>query len=79
MITNQDLLKQYTIFSSNIRYYRKLRHLTQEQLAELAELSTSYIKQIESGKVYKNVTLTTMLSLSKVLDVSITELFQVEL
>lgn len=79
MITNQDLLKQYTIFSSNIRHYRKLRRLTQEQLAEQAELSTSYIKQIESGKEYKNISLTTMLSLSKVLDVPITELFKVGL
>ena len=79
MVTNQDLLKQYTIFSNNIRYYRKLRKLTQEQLAEQTDLSTSYIKQIESGKMYKNISLTVMLNLSKALDVPITELFQIQL
>ena len=44
-------------------------------LAEKAELSISYIKQIESCKEYKNVTLTSILKLSKALDIPVNELF----
>lgn len=75
MITNKDLLKQYQIFSENVKYLRKEKNLTQEELAELADLSISYVKQIESCKDFKNLTLTTMLKLSKALDTTINNLF----
>ena len=77
MISNKDLATQYTLFSNNVRYYRKKCRLTQEQLAELSDLSISYIKQIESGKEYKNVSLTVMLKISKALNISINELFDI--
>lgn len=35
---------------NSIKYYRKMREMTQEELAEAADLSTSYISQLESGK-----------------------------
>ena len=76
MIANKDLLKQYLIFSDNIKILRKRKNLTQEELAELADLSISYVKQIESCKGYKNLTLTTMLKLSKALDTTIINLFK---
>ena len=76
MIKNKDLLKQYLIFSNNIKRIRKEKNLTQEKLAEISDLSISYVKQIESTKDYKNLTLTTMLKISKALEVSINELFK---
>lgn len=75
MITNKDLLKQYQIFSDNVKKLRKKKNLTQEELAEIADLSISYVKQIESCKDFKNLTLTTMLKLSKALDTTINNLF----
>ena len=75
MITNKDLLKQYQVFSNNVKNIRKRKNLTQEELAEIADLSISYVKQIESCKDFKNLTLTTMLKLSKALDTSINNLF----
>lgn len=75
MTTNKDLLTQYLIFSENIKTLRKQKKLTQEELAELSDLSISYVKQIESCKDFKNLTLTTMLKLSKALDTSISNLF----
>lgn len=75
MITNKDLLEQYLIFSENIKTLRKEKNLTQEELAEISDLSISYVKQIESCKDFKNLTLTTMLKISKALDISINELF----
>lgn len=79
MITNKDLLKQYYIFSENIKKIRKKKNLTQEELAELSDLSISYVKQIESCKYYKNLTLTTMLKISKALNTSISNLFDCEI
>ena len=76
MISNKNLDEKYLIFSNNVRSLRRDRHLTQEQLAELSDLSISYIKQIESGKEYKNVSLTTMLNISKALNVSVEHLFK---
>lgn len=35
----------------NIKIERIKRHLTQEQLAEMSEISTKYITKIENGKV----------------------------
>ena len=78
MITNNILHEQYDTFKKNIKYYRKKLNLTQEQLAEKADLSMSYIKQIESNKEYKNVSFTVILKLSKALDVSVDKLFVIK-
>ena len=75
MTSNKELLNQYLIFSENIKKLRKEKNLTQEELAELSDLSISYVKQIESSKSFKNLTLTTILKLSKALDTSISRLF----
>ncbi len=74
-ITNNILHEEYITFKDNIKYYRKLRNLTQEDLAEKADVSISYIKQIESNKEYKNVSLTVILKISKALDISVDKLF----
>lgn len=79
MIDNNLLHEQYETFRGNIKYYRKKQHLTQEQLAEKSDLSISYIKQIESNKEFKNVSLTVILKLSKALDVSVDKLFIIEI
>ena len=33
-----------------IKFYRKKRNMTQDELAEAANLSTSYISQVETGR-----------------------------
>ncbi len=75
MIANKDLNKQYSLFANNIKRIRIEADLTQEELAEKSDISISYIKQIESGKDYKNISLTIMLKLSKALNTSIANLF----
>ena len=66
---------EYEIFSKNVKMYRHKINLTQEQLAEKAYCSTSYIKQIESQKEFKNVTLLTVINICNALDIKIAELF----
>jgi len=43
------MIKIINIASKNIRYFRKLKGLTQEMLAEKVEVSTVYISYIERG------------------------------
>jgi transcriptional regulator with XRE-family HTH domain len=78
MITNKDLNDQYSLFARNIRKNRKRKKLTQEKLAEMCDISLSYLKQIENMNEYKNVTLTVMLTLAKALDTNVSSLFKEE-
>ena len=71
-----NIKAQYLILVENIKYYRKQKNLTQEQLAELADLSSSYIKQIESKNNFKNISFITLVKISKALDVDISDLFE---
>lgn len=70
--------KEYNILVNNIKFYRNIRDLTQEQLAELADLSVSYIKQLESGKVFKNVSLITLSKLAFAFHITVDELLKNE-
>ena len=65
----------YQQFGLNVVYYRKKKRLSQEKLAELTDLSLSYIKQIESKREFKNVTFTTLEKIAKALNISISDLF----
>lgn len=76
MLANQKIDSEYDIMRKNIKYYRRKLGYTQETFAEACDLSTSYIKQIESKKEFKNVSLTTLLKLSQTLGISVHELFQ---
>jgi len=39
----------YKILGKNIKYYRKQKNLTQEQMAESLELPVGFISQLERG------------------------------
>lgn len=61
-------------FGQKIRYYRKKKKLSQEKLAELANLHRTYIGQIETGK--RNIALKNIIKLAKALGVSTKDLMQ---
>ena len=63
----------YERFGLNVVYYRKRKHLTQLQLAELAEVDRSHSSAIELGNV--GVSFDLIFRLCEVLDVSPKELF----
>lgn len=65
-----DLLK---LVGARIRALRKDKGLSQEKLAELAELNASYVGKIERGE--KNVTFKSLEKVSASLGISIEELF----
>lgn len=67
--------EEYLKLVENIKYYRKKQNMTQEKLAELSDLSSSYIKQIESSTYFKNISFYSLFKIAKVLNVQIADLF----
>lgn len=61
---------------NNIREYRKLRGLTQEQLAERVGISPSFCANIERGN--KGVSLVVIKNISEVLEVSVDRLMSAD-
>ncbi len=67
----------YELVSKNIKKQRKLKGLTQEQLADLMNYSTQFISNIES-KNHQTFSLGTLWGLALVLDIDIKDLFDEE-
>lgn len=60
---------EYRQIGLKIAYYRKLRGLTQEQLAEKVERTPAFIGHIEAPNISKAVSLDTLFDIASVLDV----------
>ena len=60
---------EYRQIGLKIAYYRKLRGLTQEQLAEKVERPPAFIGHIEAPNINKAVSLDTLFDIASVLDV----------
>ena len=64
----------YEIVSKNIKKQRKLKGLTQEQLAQKINYSTQFISNIES-KNHQTFSLGTLWRIALILEIDIKELF----
>lgn len=64
-----DLRRQIPADRPKDCYYRKLRGLTQEQLAERLELSPAFIGHVEAPNINKAVSLDTLFDVAAALDV----------
>ncbi len=68
-----NLPKLREILPNRVRSIRLSRNLTQERLAEAAEIDTTYISRIESGKKIPAVPI--LCKIADILDVYVYELF----
>ena len=66
----------YLIISKNIRKYRKLRNMTQQELAQKCGYSYAYIRRIEAPKCSKNFSILTLANISRALEIDIKHLFE---
>jgi len=60
---------KYLQLGLKIAYYRKLRGLTQEQLAEQLNLSPAFIGHVEAPNIQKAISLDTLFDLAAALNV----------
>lgn len=68
----------YKIIRHNIKKYRLLKNMTQAELAEKADLTHDYIRQIESDKVANTFSVQTLYDISIALDIDLCLLFKNE-
>jgi transcriptional regulator with XRE-family HTH domain len=64
------------LVAHNLRLLRQDRKISQEQLAEKAELHRTYISSVERGK--RNVSIDNIEKLARSLQVNVCDLFSVE-
>ena len=60
------------LFAANMRRIRKAKELTQEKVAELAELHPNYISSVERGE--RNISICNIERIAKALGVTMAEL-----
>lgn len=56
-------MKLRTIFTENLKYYRKIAGFTQQQFAEKCEIATNYLSEIERGQKFPSVEMIERLSI----------------
>lgn len=66
---NPTFESEYLQLGLKIAYYRKLRGLTQEQLAEKIDRTPAFIGHVEAPNIKKAVSLDTLFQIAAVLDV----------
>ena len=70
---NPDIKK---VIALNIRKYRKLRGLTQEQLALYSELSYDFVRRIETSQGKSGFSVNTLYKIATVLEVKLDDLIK---
>ena len=65
---------RYKKIGAKIVFYRKLKSMTQEKLADEVGITPQYLSRIENGGYSKNVSLSTLMKIAGVLDVTMSQL-----
>ena len=66
-----DCLLEIQYIGLRIAYFRKLRNLTQADLANKVSINKNYLSHIESGSAHKVMSLPLLIRISKALDVEL--------
>jgi len=61
--------EKYKKLGLKISYYRKLKGITQEQLADRLGMNTAFIGQVEAPNMNKAISMDTLFDISDILDV----------
>lgn len=81
MKTKQDVSRfrdNYIGIGIRISYFRRLRGLSQEQLAERAGISPGFLSQVEAPGMAVGLSLNTLFAISEVLDGPAYKLLQLD-
>lgn len=68
-------MNEFRLLGLTIAYYRKLRVLTQAELAEATNLSRTHISNIEAPNGKTSISLNKLFDIAEVLEVPVKDLF----
>jgi transcriptional regulator with XRE-family HTH domain len=71
--------QEYKMIGLNIAYFRKLKGLSQLQLAESAGISRTHISNIEAPNMPTSISLDTLMDIADVLEVPVSSLLNFKL
>lgn len=71
---NEQRRQEYKMIGLNIAYYRKLKGLTQMQLAEEINISRTHMSNIEAPNMPTSISLETLLDIADTLEIPVTSL-----
>lgn len=71
---NEKRKQEYKMIGLNIAYYRKLKGITQLQLAEQINISRTHMSNIEAPNMPTSISLETLLDISEALEVPVMNL-----
>lgn len=69
-------LELYRTIGINVKLYREQANITQVQLADLSQLSTSYISKIEAAGCDKSLSIAALNQIANALNIEITNFFK---
>jgi transcriptional regulator with XRE-family HTH domain len=76
-IASRERMNARLLFAHNLRLVRQSKGISQERLAELADLHRTYISSVERGE--RNITIDNMERLATALGVGLTSLLEQKL
>ena len=68
---NEDCRKELKCIGLRIAYFRKLKNVTQAELANKISINKNYLSHIESGSANKAISLPMLIRISRALDVEL--------
>lgn len=74
----EDFRDEMRCIGMRIAGFRKLRNLTQEQLADKLNINKNYLSQIETASGNKNISLPMLIRISRALDVELALLTDID-
>lgn len=72
---SEDINAQLMELGLNIAYYRKLKGITQAQLAQMVGISRTHISNIEAQKMPTQISVETLLKVADALEIKTWKLF----
>ena len=72
---NDQRTKQFTQLGLTVAYYRKLKNITQIELADAVNLSRTHISNLEAPNMPTSISLEKLLDIADVLNVPVKKLF----
>lgn len=72
---SKNNINKYIQIGLNIAYFRKLRGMTQEELAEKVDISRSHLSAIEAPNIVKTLSVELLFQIAEALQIECYQLF----